>query len=82
MMRRALERLKMAPTKRQAVAAALVAARIGGCTCDPDIRITAESGAGDYSIGVAHDDWCEHFRNTPEQSEAMDHAVRALGRKQ
>jgi len=38
-------------------AAAVTAARLQGCNCNPDVDIT-EQGDGMYRADIAHDEWC------------------------
>ncbi len=37
--------------------ASLQAARLDGCTCDPDVK-TTEDMSGVMHIQILHDDWC------------------------
>ena len=41
--------------------AALLGARIAGCTCEPDIDVTTVL-PGLHDVIVGHDDWCELHR--------------------
>jgi hypothetical protein len=44
------------PDRRSAIEVALIAARAGGCTCEPEIEMR-----GVRAI-VSHDDWCALLR--------------------
>jgi len=47
------------PTRKQMIAAAKVAARMGGCTCQPDVTLY-ELAPGVTISNCAHDSWCKH----------------------
>ncbi len=44
-------------TTAQLRAAALTAAHLNGCDCDPDVAIT-EQADGTYRAAISHDGWC------------------------
>ena len=41
----------------QLLAAARLAATLGGCTCDPDVDVETDT-AGIHTAHVRHDAWC------------------------
>jgi hypothetical protein len=47
--------------------AALLSARLGGCTCKPWISLRRD-GYGIFHAEIAHDNWCEH----PSQQKGRD----------
>jgi hypothetical protein len=44
-------------TTRELVDAAIVAARVGGCTCDVEVDVTTDAD-GLHHATVRHDHWC------------------------
>jgi hypothetical protein len=80
-----LEKLMFQPKndKKEIRKAILATCRLEGCTCNPDISITAEAGAI-KSVAVAHDDWCKHRKDTPEEiqkAEFVEAVIRDMGTK-
>lgn len=40
--------------------AAVISAKLRGCTCDPDVELVREGGH--YRADVRHDDWCRFYQ--------------------
>jgi len=58
---------KQRVTHEEMIVAAKLCARIGGCTCAPNVTLR-EVRPGVFIAGVAHDDWCAH----PSQQKGQD----------
>lgn len=65
--------------KKAAIKAIKLMARTNGCTCDPDVTVTAGKMAAGHvaSVSIAHDSWCKHALDSDEFIAAKNHAVRA-----
>lgn len=46
------------PTDAQIAASTLISARLGGCTCTPDIKLHRDGNI--VHTFIAHDSWCAH----------------------
>jgi len=54
------------PADKQIAAMALVSARLGGCSCNPDITLRRDGNV--VHTYIAHDRWCSH----PSQKKGRD----------
>lgn len=48
----------MTPLEAEMKRAALLGARVKGCTCDPDVELELDRSGVFWHCHVRHDDWC------------------------